>query len=120
MQGTVSLENNGGFIQIALDLASDGRIVDATGLSGIAIDVLGNGENYGCHLRTPDLTRPWQSYRQDFVTEPSWKEVLLPFGSFSPHRTDIPLDIARLRRLGIVAIGRAFDADLSIGGIRFY
>ncbi|WP_373503680.1 CIA30 family protein [Aestuariivirga sp.] len=120
MQGTVSLENNGGFIQIALDLAPGRDSVDASGYSGIAIDVLGNGEEYGLHLRTPDLTRPWQSYRQSFVAESVWRELQLPFASFFPHRTDVPLDAQHLRRLGIVAIGRAFHADLSIGGIWFY
>jgi hypothetical protein len=120
MQGRVSLENNGGFIQIALDLGSDGSTVDASACSGIAVDALGNGEEYGLHLRTPDLTRPWQSYRQTFRAEPAWREIRLPFGGFSPHRTEVPLDVRRLRRLGLVAIGRAFEADLAISGVRFY
>ena len=47
MQGDVSLENNGGFIQIAIDLAPNGAACDAAGFTGIAIDVLGNGEEYG-------------------------------------------------------------------------
>jgi hypothetical protein len=37
-----------------------------------------------------------------------------------PYRTDIPLDLRRLRRLGLVAIGRAFSADLAVGGLRFF
>ncbi len=87
MQGSVSLENNGGFLQIALDLASGGRTVDASGFLGIAIDVLGDGEAYGLHLRTPDLTRPWQSYRAGFVASEDWKTLLVPFGDFISHRT---------------------------------
>ena len=120
MEGAVRLENNGGFIQIALDLAPDGSNLDVSGFAGIAIDVLGNGEEYGLHLRTPDLTRPWQSYRQSFVAAPEWGVVQLPFAGFRPHRTDLALDTRHLRRLGIVAIGRAFHADLSVGGLRFY
>lgn len=120
MEGTVSLENNGGFLQIALDLAPAGGTIDASVYAGVAIDVAGNAEEYGLHLRTPDLTRPWQSYRRSFVATPQWQEVRLPFPGFTPHRTDIPLDTRHLRRLGVVAIGRAFHADLSIGGIRFY
>jgi hypothetical protein len=61
MRGDVSLENNGGFIQIALDLSPDGELVDASACSGIELDVFGNGEDYGVHLRTKALTRPWQS-----------------------------------------------------------
>jgi len=32
----------------------------------------------------------------------------------------VPLDLSRLRRIGIVAIGRAFRADVAVGGVRFY
>lgn len=120
MQGTVSLENNGGFIQVALDLAPDGGAVDAAGFTGIAIEVAGNGEEYGVHLRTSELLRPWQSYRATFTAGPKWQEIALPFSSFVPHRTEAPLDLHLLRRIGIVAIGRAFAADVSIGGMRFY
>ena len=61
MRGDVSLENNGGFVQISLDLAPDGHAVDASAWSGIEFDVFGNGEDYGVHLRTADLSQPWQS-----------------------------------------------------------
>ena len=120
MRGSVRLENNGGFVQIGLDLAPGGKTVDASSWIGIELDVFGNGEEYNLHLRTLDLTRPWQSYRHGFKAEASWRTVQLPFGSFISHRTDIPLDVRRLRRLGLIAIGRAFSADLALGGIRFF
>src|SRR5271165_344045 len=66
MRGDLSLENNGGFVQIALDLSPYGGVVDASAWSGIELDVFGKGEEYGVHLRTDALTRPWQSYRQIF------------------------------------------------------
>jgi Complex I intermediate-associated protein 30 (CIA30) len=119
MCGDVSLENNGGFVQIALDLSPDGGVVDASAWSGIELDVFGNGEEYGVHLRTHALTRPWQSYRQTFKADAEWRTVQLPFDRFAPHRTDILLDTHRLRRIGVVAIGRAFSADLALGGLRF-
>ncbi len=119
MQGDVSLENNGGFIQIALDLAPDGASVDASDWSGIEIDVIGNGESYNLHLRTADVTRPWQSYRQSFVARPEWRTLRLPFAGFDPHRIEAPLGLHTLRRIGIVAIGRAFHAEVAIGGVRF-
>ena len=118
--GDVSLENNGGFIQMALDLAPGGVSVDACVWTGIELDVFGEDQEYGVHLRTPDLTRPWQSYRHGFRTLPVWQSLRMPFAGFAPHRTDIPLDTRRLRRLGVVAIGRAFFADLALGGVRFF
>lgn len=120
MQGSVSLENNGGFLQIALDLAPDGGAVDASRFLGIAIEFLGDGEAYGLHLRTSDLARPWQSYRSGFVATETWTTLQVPFADFVAHRTHVPLNTARLRRLGVVAIGRTFNPDLCIGGIRFY
>lgn len=120
MQGDVSLDNNGGFIQIALDLAPDAGTVDASGFTGIALDVIGNDEDYGLHLRTADLSRPWQSYRAGFTARRAWQEIRLPFAGFMPHRTERPLDLHLLRRVGIVAIGRAFQADVAVGGLRFY
>jgi hypothetical protein len=119
MRGDVSLENNGGFIQVSLDLSPDGQAIDASAWRGIQIDVLGNGENYNVHLRTEDLTQSWQSYRQGFKAEPEWRTIQLPFDKFMPHRTEIPLDMRRLKRIGVVALGRAFSADLAIGGLRF-
>lgn len=120
MQGTVSLENNGGFLQVALDFAPGGGPVDARGWAGIEIDASGNGETYNLHLRTSDVTRPWQSYRQGFRATADWRTHRLPFAGFAPHRIDAPLDLSALRRIGVVAIGRAFAVDLALGGIRFY
>lgn len=117
--GNVSLENNGGFIQISLDLKPDG-VLDASNWTGLEIDVLGNGERYNLHLRTDAVRRPWQSYRQSFPTTAAWKTIRLPFYRFTPYRIDTPLDTRRLMRLGVVAIGRDFAADISIGGIRLY
>ena len=119
MRGEVSLENNGGFVQISLDLGPEGTTVDVSDWRGIELDVFGNGEDYGVHLRTDDLNRPWQSYRQGFRGDPEWRTVQLPFDKFAPYRTDVPLNTRRLRRIGVVAIGRAFSADISVGGLRF-
>jgi hypothetical protein len=120
MRGDVSLENNGGFVQMALDLEPNGGLVDASAWQGIELDVIGNDEEYGVHLRTDAVERPWQSYRQSFRAGASWRTVQLAFADFVPHRIEVPLDIRRLRRIGLVAIGRAFTADLAVGGVRFF
>jgi hypothetical protein len=125
LRGDVSLENNGGFIQISLDLAPldlapEGENVDASAFVGIELDVYGRKEGYDLRLRTSDLTKPWQSYRSSFDALPEWRSVRLAFDGFDKHRTDIALNITRLRRVGIVAIGRAFSADLALGGMRFF
>lgn len=120
MRGAVSTANNGGFIQIALDLSSDGGGFDAGGFQGIAAELHGNDQAYGLHLRTTDLERPQQSYRQPFQARPCWQVIQFPFAAFTPHRTDVPFDPRRMRRIGLVAIGREFDADLSIARLWLY
>lgn len=117
MQGDVRLDNNGGFVQMALDLAQPGSVFDATDYSGIRLTVAGNGADYNAHLRTRDLTRVWQSYRAQFQTRPDWSEIMLPFARFQPHRTDLPLNLSRLHRLGLVAIGQAMQAELSVARV---
>jgi hypothetical protein len=120
MCGNVSLDNGGGFIQLALDLAPDAGAFDASRFAGIEIDALGNGERYGIHLRSTEFTRPQQSYRQSFVATPEWEILRFPFEQFTPHRTDLALNTARLRRIGLVAIGREITAKLCVARVAFY
>lgn len=120
MRGRVSLENNGGFLQMALDLSADQTALDGSAWQGIELDVCGPAENYAVHLRTTELSRPWQSYRQPFRVKPEWQTVQLPFAEFVAHRTETPLNLGKLKRVGLVAIGRAFEADLALSGLRFY
>ncbi|WGH77371.1 CIA30 family protein [Jannaschia ovalis] len=117
LTGQVSLDNDGGFIQMAADLDPYGRPVDLSAYSGLTFDAFGNGESYELRLRTADLTRPWQSYRMSFTAPPRWTRVTAPFAELDAHRTDAPFDPARVRRLGILAVGRAFAADVAITGL---
>ena len=119
MTGDVSLANNGGFVQVNLDLAPSGQL-DASAFSGIRLIVRGNGEPYNLHLKTAATTMPWQSYRAELIADDAWREVRLPFSAFTPHRLVPALDVTRLRRLGIVAIGRAMTASLCVDEIGFY
>ena len=117
LRGRVRLENDGGFVQMALDLAPQGASLDATGFRLFRVSVQGNGERYNMHLRTRDLTRVWQSYRADFVASPAWTVIDLELKDFRPHRTDIPLDLRKLHRIGLVAIGQPMQADLALGAL---
>jgi hypothetical protein len=106
--------------KMSLDLPTSTGAFDASAYRGVELDVIGNGQEYNIHLRTVDLTRPWQSYRQSFKADERWQTIQLHFENFLPHRTDIPFDTRRLRRIGIAAIGRAFTVDLAVGGVRIF
>jgi hypothetical protein len=120
LTGEVSLENNGGFVQMGFDLAGAGGTTTPSDHAGIAIDVLGNGERYDLRIRTEDLTRPWQSYRVGFKAPAEWTTYLFPFEDFAPYRTDLCFEPNRLRRIGVVAAGRAFCADVAVARIGFF
>lgn len=115
MTGRVSLDNNGGFIQIAADLSPP-----PDGAKGVALELIGNAETYNIHLRTNDLSRPWQSFRQAFTAPSEWTLCHFEFGNFEAHRTDQPLRTESIRRIGIVAIGRVFDADAAVSSVSYY
>jgi hypothetical protein len=119
LTGEVRLDNNGGFIQLTLDLTPD-NLLDASGFEGLGLLVYGNGENYNAHLRTADLDLPWQSYRHSFRAPAQWTSVRLPFSQFTAHRTRTPLELSRLKRLGLVAIGRPYRADLCVAEVILY
>ena len=120
LRGTVSLENNGGFIQMAFDLHECGSDVDVSAWEGIAIDVYGDGDTYDVRLRTAQLSRPWQSFRADFVGEPHWQKVKIPFSSLVSQRVEAVFDPTCLRRIGILALGRERDAYVAVSNIGFY
>jgi hypothetical protein len=119
LSGDVSTENAGGFLKASLVLEGE-TALDASGFRGIALQVSGNGESYNVHLKTDDVWLPWQSYRASFAAPPGWREVRLDFDGFQPYRINAPLDAHRLTRLGVVAIGRNFHADLCIGQVGLY
>jgi hypothetical protein len=120
LDGRVSLDNNGGFVQVSLDLADAGGSLDASGFTGLRVTTYGDGAGYALNLRTTDLSHPWQSYRSAFTAAREWEVHDLPFSSFAPSRTDRPLNPARLRRVGLIAIGEERAVKVAIGDLRFY
>jgi hypothetical protein len=120
LNGQISLDNNGGFIQMALNLTDNSVPFDASIWIGIEIDVLGNGETYDLRLRTDELTRPWQSFRSEFTAPKQWKTIRVLFTDMKPHRTDIKFNPSHLSRIGILAIGRIFNADIAVSEVRLY
>ncbi len=119
MRGDVSTRNNGGFVQIALAPGGD-KAFDASKYAGVELTVSGNNERYNLHLRTAGLWLPWQSYRADFVAEADWRTVRIPFADLEPYKTTRKFRADRLERIGLVAIGRDFKAELCLASIRFY
>ena len=120
LQGWVSLENNGGFVQVALPLDGNGRFFDASEYKGIRLWSLGNGEMYHVHIRTSQSRRPWQYYSAEFTADGEWTKVEIPFDRFKPESLDDPLNAQKLARIAIVGIEKEFNADVAISRLEFY
>lgn len=120
LRGNVSLDNNGGFIQMAFDLREDESGIDVSEWNGIELTVWGNDQNYDVRLRTDQLTRSWQSFRTGICIKPVWQTIRVPFESLNAHRVDAVFDTKYLRRIGILAIGREFAALVAVSSMGFY
>jgi hypothetical protein len=119
LRGLVSTANNGGFVQMALDLAG-GEHYEASAQDGIELEVAGNGEHYNLQLRTSNLWLPRQAYRARFNAGPQWCKIRIPFNEFEAYRTSSRFQADKLNRIGVVAIGRDFKADLCLAGLCLY
>jgi len=120
LKGNVSLENNGGFIQVALTLNSSGGWFDAKDYRGVRLWVKGNKQGYYVHLRTRQTLLPWQYYSASFEAPSEWTKVELDFDEFRPQSISGKLNIDGLSRIAIVAAKEAFEAEVCVARIQFY
>lgn len=122
MTGRVSLENNGGFIQVRLPLSVGNSQFDAREYTGVEIDVRGTDGSYAIHLRTAQNRMPWSYYAADLPVAEQWQTVRIPFESFSApsaFRWGRP-DVGRLQSIAVVAGTVEFDADIAIRRVALY
>ena len=118
MTGRVSTANNGGFIQMRMELP-DGTAEDAT---GVWLIVRGNEQRYFLHLRTSGTVLPWQFYQAGFEVTGNWGEVRLPFDAFtrSGRLLRAVPQAESLRSNAVVAYGRDHEAGIDVREVSFY
>lgn len=118
LTGTVSTENNGGFLQVRR-LLPQGL---PAGTEGLELDMRGNGEAYCVFLRTSELTRPWHFYNATFQSTADWSQVRLSLASFERSHDFLAdsIDPLSVISIGIVAYGRDHIADLSVSSVGVY
>jgi len=129
----VSLANNGGFVQMATDLAVNPGVkntVDASNYDGIEIGVLykdisKSPQSFNLHLRNPACSRQFSSYRSTFhlENEGEWYTIRIPWSDFighGPGSSETPFEESELRRIGILAIGKEMEVFLAVSDVRFY
>ncbi|MEA1989334.1 MAG: CIA30 family protein [Pseudomonadota bacterium] len=119
LSGLVSLENNGGFLQMQLTNLNQLGI-NFSDYQGVYLEVKGNNRAYNLHIRTSQLWLPWQSFRVTFDVAEQWQRLFIPFSQFSPYKTLVSLQPNKIKRLGILAIGEAFQANICIRTLGVY
>lgn len=103
-EGSVSLENNGGFASVRRlpsTYALDGR-------EGLELRVRGDGQRYELRLRTNDRF-DGVAWRAPFdTTDGDWVTIRIPFDRFAAGFRGFrvpdagPLDVARVRQIGFL------------------
>eukprot|EP00529_Nitzschia_sp_RCC80_P021956 CAMPEP_0113493830 /NCGR_PEP_ID=MMETSP0014_2-20120614/28796_1 /TAXON_ID=2857 /ORGANISM="Nitzschia sp." /LENGTH=384 /DNA_ID=CAMNT_0000387709 /DNA_START=40 /DNA_END=1194 /DNA_ORIENTATION=- /assembly_acc=CAM_ASM_000159 len=125
------LQIGSGFVQMATDLALDPSVsntVDASRYEGLELDLCyhdGDSErqSFNVHLRNSNCLRQFSSYRVSFeLMKGKWTTIRLPwnlFQGFGSGAVEKPFDPSSLRRIGIVAIGKAMDVTLVCSSVKF-
>ena len=118
LQGRVSTQNNGGFIQARWDLS---RPVPDNA-RGVEIEVRGNGQAYYLHLRTRGTRLPWQFYQAPFEASKDWAVLRIPFAQFAAKGRLLGKTFApgAITSLAVAAYGRDHEADVSVRHVGFY
>ena len=115
LEGDVSTENNGGFIQCRANVN-----LKTKGLNGIRIKVKGNGDEYYVHLRVPRML-PWNYYSAKFYASEEWQTIDLPLSSFEDSRNPSKkFKSSKISTIGIVAYGKDFYAEVDLAQLEIY
>ena len=119
MTGDVSTANNGGFIQMRVNLSPE---INSKDYDGVYLKVYGNKKNYSLHLRTGLTLAPWQYYSYTFTTLNNWTEIKAPFEQFKKSNFYQPKSILRqsIKSVGLVAGFDNFKSDICFSEIGFY
>lgn len=131
LRAHVSLENGGGFVQMATDLALDpsvSSLVDASSFDGIEAELFYEGvketDDFNVHLKTASCQRQFSSYRSTFaLPRGEWTKVQIPWAKFDGYgwgAVENNFDPSSLRRIGIVSIGKEVEVTLALSSVGFY
>ena len=117
LTGRTSLENNGGFLQMKLQIEPEESLAD---YDGLFIELCGPAHDYNLNVKTTQLEKPWQSYRCTLSIATQWTRFVVPYAALSAHRTDVEFDSTKIRSVAVIAFGEAFDVEVCVRRFGFY
>ena len=118
LTGFVSLENNGGFIQVRKKLKN----MQDMNFKGIKISSRGNDIEYYIHIRTKFTLLPWQYYQGKFSVDGQWREIKINLSEFKRSGALLPRYIKpqHILSVALVAFGKKHRVNLEVSEIAFY
>lgn len=118
LQGHVSLENNGGFLQMQTVLPSS---LEMQNYQGISLHICSEfTTEIQLLIKSSQLWMPWQSYRATIHVSPEWQEFIIPFTQFQPYKTKTPLNPQRITKFAVLAGGQIMDVNISLKHFGLY
>ena len=116
MTGNVSLENNGGFIQVRKKILKN-KIYP---FESIIIKARGNNLDYFVHIRTRFTVLPWQYYQARFSVTKDWKTYNLKLNDFKRSGVLLPKKVNSkyISSLALVAFGKKQKVKLDVSSIK--
>jgi hypothetical protein len=122
MEGRVSLENNGGFIQVRLPLTARSGGFNGAAFRGVRIRYRTAAKgSYYLHLRTTRTRLPWAHYAAPLPSSPEWDEAFVPWEDFDPQLTILRRPaVHQLTSIAVVAAKKAGEARIDIRSIGLY
>lgn len=118
MQGQVSLENNGGFLQLQSTMP---KTLNASQYAGVVIEVCSETDmELQLLIKSSQLWMPWQSFRAAIRTNSNWQQYVIPFSEFKPYKTKTLLNPKSMTTFAVLAGGQVMDVNVSIKMFGFY
>ena len=117
-QGSVSLENNGGFAMVKYNFPK----LDITSFSKIKISLKGDTKNYQVRFKENNTQK--HAYIQEFKTTNDWQEVVFRLEDFVPMYRGKKMELTKFQDNSISEIGflignkREEDFELQIKKIQ--
>jgi len=121
MQGSVSLENNGGFLQIQWPMSGFVDDINMQSYQGVYIEWCSHQtQELALLFKSTQLWMPWQSYRAQATASPEWQTIYLPFEAFTPYRTQTLLKPQRINKFSVLAGGQAMQVNVTVRQFGLY
>lgn len=117
LQGSVSYENNGGFVQMKWPFANDlsMRQFDGVWFEARALE----SQEAVAVLKSSQLWMPWQSFRHDLLLTDDWQSFYLPFSDFAPYRTQTRLNTNSITQFALL-LGKQGSHQITVRRFGLY